>query len=96
LEKVAEIVAYHHERYDGLGYPRNLSGSDIPLASRILAVADAFDAMTSDRPYRRALTWEQALEEVERHAGDQFDPKVVKVLLNLVHEKYVSSLGRTR
>ncbi|MDI6688983.1 MAG: HD domain-containing protein [Actinomycetota bacterium] len=80
LEKVAEIVAYHHERYDGLGYPRGLSGSDIPLASIILAVADAFDAMTSDRPYRKALTWEQALGEVERHAGDQFDPEVVKVV----------------
>lgn len=88
LERVAEIVAYHHERYDGLGYPSGRSGSDIPLASRILAVADAFDAMTSDRPYRRALTWEQALGEIERHAGDQFDPQVVKTLLNLVHEKY--------
>jgi putative two-component system response regulator len=67
-------VMYHHERWDGGGYPSGLSGVDIPEGARILAVADAFDAMTTTRPYRRALPIEAALREIERCAGTQFDP----------------------
>lgn len=73
----AAIIRHHHERWDGAGYPDGLSGEDIPVGSRIIGVADAFDAMTSDRPYRRAMSAEAAIEEVRRSSGSQFDPKVV-------------------
>jgi putative nucleotidyltransferase with HDIG domain len=76
-------VLYHHERWDGNGYPTGKAGAEIPLEARVLAVADAFDAMTSDRPYRRALTHEQALAEIERCEGTQFDPEIVRVFLEL-------------
>jgi putative nucleotidyltransferase with HDIG domain len=76
-------VLYHHERWDGTGYPTGKAGEEIPLEARVLAVADAFDAMTSDRPYRRALTREEALGEVERCAGTQFDPEIARVFLEL-------------
>ena len=72
------VVRNHHERFDGAGYPDRLEGTEIPLAARIFAVADTLDAMTSDRPYRAALTWEQALDEILSHDGSQFDPKVVR------------------
>ena len=74
-------VLFHHERWDGGGYPLGRAGPTIPLTARILAVADAFDAMTSTRPYRRALSTEQALAEIGRCAGTQFDPVVAKVFL---------------
>jgi HD-GYP domain-containing protein (c-di-GMP phosphodiesterase class II) len=79
-------VLYHHERWDGTGYPTGRAGKEIPLEARVLAVADAFDAMTSDRPYRRALTHDQALAEVERCAGTQFDPEIARVFLELFAE----------
>jgi HD-GYP domain-containing protein (c-di-GMP phosphodiesterase class II) len=74
-------VLYHHERWDGLGYPTGRAGSEIPLEARILAVSDSFDAMTSDRPYRAALTHEQAIAELDRCRGSQFDPDVALVFL---------------
>ncbi len=74
-------VLYHHERWDGLGYPTGRGGSEIPLEARILAVADCFDAMTSDRPYRAALPHEEAIAEVDRCRGSQFDPDVALVFL---------------
>jgi HD-GYP domain-containing protein (c-di-GMP phosphodiesterase class II) len=77
LEVVATIVRYHHERWDGMGYPDGLSGVRIPLASRIIAVCDSYNAMTSDRPYRRAMSDADALTELHMHAGWQFDPAVV-------------------
>lgn len=77
----AAVVVGHHERFDGKGYPDGLSGTDIALGARVFAVADAFDAMTSDRPYRKALPWEEAREEIIRHSGDQFDPAVVETFL---------------
>ena len=80
LERVARIVLHHHERYDGRGYPDGLEGEDIPTESRILAVADAFVAMTEDRPYRRALSVDAAFRELGAHSGLQFDPAVVDVL----------------
>jgi HD-GYP domain-containing protein (c-di-GMP phosphodiesterase class II) len=71
------VIRCHHERWDGKGYPGGLAGEEIPLGARIFAVADAFDAMTSDRPYRRALPFEQACQEIADGAGSQFDPAVV-------------------
>ena len=77
LQEEAEIVYCHHERYDGMGYPRGLSSAEIPLEARVFAVADAYDAMVSPRPYRQTLSHEQAVQEVLRHGGTQFDPQVV-------------------
>jgi HD-GYP domain-containing protein (c-di-GMP phosphodiesterase class II) len=76
-------VLYHHERWDGRGYPSGKAGREIPVEARVLAIADAFDAMTSDRPYRRALTRGEALAEVERCAGSQFDPEIARVFLEV-------------
>ena len=83
LRRAARIVRLHHERPDGLGYPFGLKSADVPRGARILNVADAFDAMTSDRPYRRALSPEAALQELSRGAGTQFDREVVERLLAL-------------
>lgn len=83
LHDAAEIVLTHQEFFDGTGYPRGLKGKEIPLGSRIFAVADALDAMISDRPYRRARSIEAAREEIQRCAGTQFDPEVVQVFLSM-------------
>jgi len=80
LSRVAEYVHCHHERVDGGGYPRGLAQEQIPLGARIITVCDAFDAMTSDRPYRRALPETEAFGELKRHAGSQFDEMVVAAL----------------
>ncbi len=77
LERSAPIVLHHHERWDGKGYPDGLKGEEIPLGSRIFAVADTIDAMTSDRPYRKALTFEIVSDELKKFKGIQFDPRVV-------------------
>ena len=73
-----QVVRHHHERWDGGGYPDGLKTTEIPLGARVFAVADALDAITSDRPYRRARSWEEAAAEIIREAGHQFDPKVVE------------------
>ena len=86
LRAAIPYVLYHHERWDGNGYPSGRAGEQIPLEARVLAVADAFDAMTSDRPYRRALDHEAAVEEVARCSGTQFDPEIVGVFLELFAE----------
>jgi putative nucleotidyltransferase with HDIG domain len=83
LQEAADIVYSHQERYDGSGYPRGLRGDQIPLGARIFAIADTFDAMTSDRPYRAAQSIASGRREVERHAGKQFDPEIVKVFLSI-------------
>jgi ribonuclease P protein subunit RPR2 len=72
-----KVVRSHHERWDGTGYPDGLAGTDIPIAARIFALVDAMDAMTTERPYRQPLTWEEATDEVLAQAGKQFDPHVV-------------------
>ena len=87
LEDVARIVRHHHERWDGRGYPDGLAGEDIPLGARIFAVADSFDAMTSDRPYRRAMTIDEARAEVARCRGTQFDPTVADAFARIGHER---------
>lgn len=83
LEGALPVVLYHQERWDGTGYPNGLKGDEIPLASRIFAVTDTFDAMTSERPYRTAYSPEAAKREIMKQAGLQFDPKVVKVFVDL-------------
>ena len=83
LQEAAEIVYSHQEHYDGSGYPRKLKGEQIPMGARIFAVADTLDAMTSDRPYRKAATFAAARNEIKRCGGTQFDPKVVAVYLSL-------------
>ncbi len=79
---VLPYVLYHHERWDGAGYPTGRAGEDIPLEGRVLAVADAYDAMTSARPYRRPLPPERALEEIESCAGTQFDPALAALFVD--------------
>jgi putative nucleotidyltransferase with HDIG domain len=84
-ETIARIVRHHHERYDGGGYPDGLKGRQIPLASRIITVCDAYGAMISDRPYRRALPRRDALNELRDGAGEQFDPAAVAAVLSAVN-----------
>lgn len=79
---VERAIRHHHENFDGTGYPDGLSGEQIPLAARIIMIADTLDAMTTDRPYRKALTYERTLEELKRFAGKQFDPKLVELVGN--------------
>ena len=86
LDEVIPIVLRHHEHYDGGGYPTSSSAADIPLVSRILAVADAYDAMTSDRPYRTAMTREEAIAELRANAGTQFDPAIIEAFVRLSEE----------
>ena len=81
---VAEVVTGHHERWDGTGYPRGLAGEQIPLAARVVAVADAYLAMCEDRPYRARLTESEALRELQDCAGSQFDPACVQALIAVV------------
>jgi response regulator RpfG family c-di-GMP phosphodiesterase len=92
LAPAAEIVLTHQERYDGTGYPQGLVGDEIPLGARIFAVADTLDAMTSDRPYRRALSFEAARAEIVRNSGRQFDPEVVRAFLAIPEEVWNSTL----
>jgi len=86
LKRIVPWIYHHHERWDGDGYPDGLAGEDIPLASRIIAVADTYNAMTTDRPYRKGQTHEKAVVELQEHAGAQFDPQVVEAFLRVVHE----------
>jgi putative nucleotidyltransferase with HDIG domain len=83
LREVAEIVFTHQEHYDGGGYPSGLRGSEIPIGARIFAIADALDAITSERPYRKARSFEKARKEIQRCSGTQFDPAVVEVFLKV-------------
>lgn len=83
-KEVTEAVRYHHEDYGGGGYPEGISGEEIPVLARIIRVADAYDAMTSDRPYRKAYPHEWVVRELQRCAGRQFDPDVVQAFLVVV------------
>ncbi|MCK5595887.1 MAG: HD domain-containing protein, partial [Candidatus Eisenbacteria sp.] len=86
LKGARDVVLYHHERYDGKGYPEGLAGEQIPLEARITKVADAFDAMMSDRPYRAALGLDKAINELERGKGTEFDPAAVEAFVELVEK----------
>jgi HD-GYP domain-containing protein (c-di-GMP phosphodiesterase class II) len=83
---IIPLVLYHHERFDGKGYPDRLSGENISLGARILAVADVFDALISDRPYRAGMKLESVLEVIEEEKGKQFDPKVVQAFLKVIEK----------
>jgi HD-GYP domain-containing protein (c-di-GMP phosphodiesterase class II) len=88
LQGVArEVIGYHHERWDGSGYPWGLAGEAIPLPARIFAVADAFDAITSPRPYQPALPVDTAIEDIRRQAGFQFDPAIVEVFVSIAQRR---------
>jgi putative nucleotidyltransferase with HDIG domain len=90
LDREALAVRHHHERYDGTGYPDGLAGEAIPLIARIVTTADAFDAMTSDRPYRQALSYDVALAEIRRGAGTQFDPATAEAFLRIPRERLLA------
>ncbi|NMB02759.1 MAG: HD-GYP domain-containing protein [Firmicutes bacterium] len=87
MAEVAEVTLAHHERMDGSGYPYGLRGQQIPLMARIVAVADAYDAMVSARPYRYAINHNQAVQELRRGAGSQFDPQIVSVFLKVLSKE---------
>lgn len=93
LAKAAPIVRWHHERMDGKGYPDGLVGDDIPLLSRVAAIADTYDAMTSDRPYRRGLDMQVAREEIKRCAGTQFDPELAEVFVAIPEQELVQTVA---
>ncbi len=95
LEDVRSIIAQHHERIDGKGYPNGLAGAKIMLEARILAVADTFDAMTSDRPYRQALPAEVAIQELIDYSGTQFDPNVAGAFVELFRKGMISDWKQT-
>src|SRR6266540_3015135 len=87
LREAVPIILHHHERFSGRGYPYGLRGLEIPLGARIVAIADAYDAMTHDRPYKRAISHQEAIRELQRHAGTQFDPEVVQVFVVLYADR---------
>lgn len=84
FSEIADYILAHHERWDGMGYPKGLKGSEIPIYARIISVADSFDAMTSDRAYRKAMSFQQAKQEIIKFSSVQFDPSVVKVFLEII------------
>ena len=84
MVEIVPCILHHHERVDGRGYPDGLAGDDIPIGARVIAVADAFDAMTTDRPYRRGLAIDAAVTELRGQAGTQFDPRCVRAFVELV------------
>lgn len=86
LEHVEDGARYHHERFDGHGYPEGKEGENIPLIARMICVADSFDAMSSNRVYRNHLTKEQVIEELEKNKGKQFDPQIADIMLRLIRE----------
>jgi len=86
LRHIAEYILYHHERWDGNGYPCGISAEEIPLISRIISIADSYDAMTNDRPYKKAMSKEEAFNEIISHAGTQFDPKIAKIFIQCMKD----------
>ncbi len=89
MEKLLQAVLYHHERYDGKGYPQSLQGKDIPLLARILAVVDAYSAMKSDRPYRKALSKKEIIKEIKKNAGRKYDPEIAEIFVDLLEKSEI-------
>lgn len=96
VQDIIPGVLYHHERYDGKGYPQRLAGTDIPILGRLICLADSLDAMTSNRTYRRGMPIQQALEEINRCAGKQFDPELARTLLEIGSDRLMNLLERHR
>jgi HD-GYP domain-containing protein (c-di-GMP phosphodiesterase class II) len=96
LEQALSCVLHHHERFDGKGYPEKIAGEMIPLPGRIISVADAFDAMTSDRPYRKRRDYQSAFRELQRNAGKQFDPQIVEAFGKLLRSGKIERLISAR
>jgi HD-GYP domain-containing protein (c-di-GMP phosphodiesterase class II) len=96
LQGCVDVVLLHHERMDGYGYPYGLKGNEIPLAARITSVVDAYDAMTTNRIYRKALSHEQGIEEIIRNSGTQFDPEIVKVFVKWWEEKFQNTSAKRK
>jgi len=96
LEQALPCVLHHHERFDGQGYPEKIGGETIPLPGRIISVADAFDAMTSDRPYRKKRDYQSAFLEIEKNAGKQFDPQIVDAFGKLLRSGEIEQLIKAR
>ena len=92
LKDAGEGALYHHERYDGGGYPEGRVGEEIPLIARMICVADSFDAMNSNRVYRKKLTPEKIMEEIEINKGKQFDPRIADIFLRLIKEGKIGEL----
>jgi HD-GYP domain-containing protein (c-di-GMP phosphodiesterase class II) len=88
MEEASLMLLHHHERFGGGGYPGELAGEDIPLGARMITVADAYDALTTDRPYRRGRTHEEAVEEIRRNIGTQFDPRMVDAFIESCKETH--------
>ncbi len=88
LLEISDWILKHHEWWNGQGYPLKLAGEDIPLECRILALADAYDAMTNDRPYRKAMCHQDAIAEISKHAGSQFDPQLTPIFIEIIERKY--------
>ncbi len=93
LIETIPVVISHHERFDGKGYPRGLKGEQIPLLGRVICIADSFDAMTTDRPYRKGLTLKQALYELQKNAGKQFDPNLIKTFMEIAEDGTLEKLS---
>ena len=94
LKAPAEIILSHHERYDGNGYPKQLKGEQIPVGARIFSLVDTLDAMTSDRPYRRALPFDAVSKEVIKHRGSQFDPSIADLFLSISRNEWEDCAGK--
>ena len=94
LDVVKEMTLYHHERWDGMGYPFGLQGEEIPLCARIMAVADVYDALISERPYKPPLSQEQVVAIMAGERGRQFDPAIMDVFLS-IHEKFAAVAAET-
>ncbi|HEK85063.1 MAG: HD-GYP domain-containing protein [Candidatus Saccharicenans sp.] len=91
LQGAAEIILFHHERYDGSGYPFGLQGEEIPLSARLFSLSDTLDAITSDRPYRQGRSFEEALLEIEKCSGSQFDPGLVEIMLSIPADRWAKA-----
>ncbi len=87
MKPIAEIIKYHHENWDGTGYPEGLAKHEIPFESRIITIIDAYDAMTSDRPYRKGMSHDYAIGEIKANKGKQFDPEIAAVFCSLEEER---------
>ncbi|SPF53199.1 Putative domain HDIG-containing protein (fragment) [Candidatus Desulfosporosinus infrequens] len=96
LFDIGNVVRLHHERYDGKGYPDGVQGEEIPLESRIIAVADTYDAITSDRSYRKGSTHDEAMQEIKRVAGSQLDPKIAEIFHKVVTTELAQAIGADR